>query len=160
MEYWHPAMSRCSQQFKGQIHKAQKESRDKHPEGKLPSLYCCRQRTDAHALFFGNLQFRWVSPSLQLSSVEFAHYGKNSCLQILRGHLATAEWELPETAWSYVRVSPVLALPTASTASGAVEASLGATAHSSSGSYSHFGSSLEKLHQPTVLSSTAGIMSY
>lgn len=29
-------MSRCAQQFKGQMHKAHKESRKRHPKGKLP----------------------------------------------------------------------------------------------------------------------------
>lgn len=46
-------------------------------------------------------------------ATDFAHYGKNSCLQFLRGDLAAAERELPEMAWSYDRISLVPALPTA-----------------------------------------------
>lgn len=94
IQYWHPGMSRCAQQFKGQIHKAHKESRNRHPKGKLPFLYRCHYWTYVHALggwfgfvwvFFWNLHFRLVLSLL----LDFKHtsFSASSHLHRIVGEL-------------------------------------------------------------------------
>lgn len=93
-------------------------------------------------------------------ATEFAHYGKISYLQFLRGDLAAVERELPEMAWSCDRISLVPALPTALHPGCRGIARSHSFMADPSLAVDIFTPGLERLHQPKVLSSIAGIKSH